>query len=232
MVHDLKSVNFTKLFNDSVEVPVNVVMPEFKYTYGGDISDVCRSMGMKQVFTPAADFSPMTTEWAKVDSIIHKARIELDRKGTKAAADYMVSLGIPKEKLCIGSPLYAMPFVTKEPVSTQAVGIPCESYRASSQPVTNIDCVQFQSEVQSDSAKPGWHQGYDEAEGAAYLYNNDATSPYYKWFLSYEDVSSLQKKLDYINQSDLAGVIVWECSQDTDDYVLISQMAQNLLRSL
>jgi hypothetical protein len=27
-------------------------------------------------------------------------------------------------------------------------------------------------------------------------------------------------------------VIVWECSQDTDDYVLISQMAQNLLRSL
>lgn len=86
MAYDLKSVNFTKLFNDSIEVPVNVEMPEFKYTYGGDISDICRSMGMKQVFTPAADFSPMTTEWAKVDSIIHKAHIELDRKGTKAAA--------------------------------------------------------------------------------------------------------------------------------------------------
>lgn len=86
MAHDLKSVNFTKLFNDSVKVPVNVVMPEFKYTCGGDISGVCRSMGMKLAFTPDADFSPMTTEWAKVDSIIHKAHIELDRKGTKAAA--------------------------------------------------------------------------------------------------------------------------------------------------
>lgn len=86
MAHDLKSVNFTKLFNDSVEVPVKVVMPEFKYTFGGDISDVCRSMGIKQAFTPAADFSPMTTEWTKVDSIIHKAHIELDRMGTKAAA--------------------------------------------------------------------------------------------------------------------------------------------------
>lgn len=86
MLHDLKTVDFTKLFNESIEVPVNVSMPEFKYTYGGDISDICRSLGMKQAFTPAADFSPMTTEWAKLDSIIHKAHIELDRKGTKAAA--------------------------------------------------------------------------------------------------------------------------------------------------
>ena len=86
MLHDLKTVDFTKLFNESIEVPVNVSMPEFKYTYGGDISDICRALGMKQAFTPAADFSPMTTEWAKVDSIIHKAHIELDRKGTKAAA--------------------------------------------------------------------------------------------------------------------------------------------------
>ena len=86
MLHDLKTVDFTKLFNDSIEVSVNVSMPEFKYTYGGDISDICTSLGMKQAFTPAADFSPMTTEWAKIDSIIHKAHIELDRKGTKAAA--------------------------------------------------------------------------------------------------------------------------------------------------
>lgn len=151
-------------------------------------------------------------------------------KGTKAAADYMISLGIPEEKLCIGSPLYAMAFVTKEPVFTQAMGIPCESYRACSQPITSTDCIHFQSEAQPDSEKPGWHQGYDKAEGAAYLYNNDASSPYYKWFLSYEDTTSLQQKLDYINRSDLAGVIIWECSQDTDDYVLISQMAQNLLK--
>lgn len=86
MLRDLKTVDFTQLFSESIEVPVNVSMPEFKYTFGGDISDICSSMGMKQIFTNKADFSPMTTEWAKVDSIIHKAHIELDRKGTKAAA--------------------------------------------------------------------------------------------------------------------------------------------------
>ena len=86
MMHDLKTVNFTKLFNESVDTPVNASIPEFKFTYGGDISDVCSSMGMTLAFTPNADFSPMTSEWAKVDNIIHKAHIELDRKGTKAAA--------------------------------------------------------------------------------------------------------------------------------------------------
>ena len=86
MMNDMKSIDFTKLFNNNIYAPVDVRMPEFKYTYGGDISDICSSLGMKQAFTPSADFSPMTSEWAKIDSIIHKAHIELDRRGTKAAA--------------------------------------------------------------------------------------------------------------------------------------------------
>ena len=86
MMNDLKSIDFTKLFNNNIYAPVDVRMPEFKYTYGGDISDICSSLGMKQAFTPSADFSPMTSERAKIDSIIHKAHIELDRRGTKAAA--------------------------------------------------------------------------------------------------------------------------------------------------
>ena len=36
--------------------------------------------------TEEADFSPMSSEWLKIDSIIHKSHIEVDRKGTKAAA--------------------------------------------------------------------------------------------------------------------------------------------------
>ena len=92
MLHDLNTVDFTNLFNSSEKANVNVSMPEFKYTYGGDISKICSSLGMKQAFTDTADFSPMTTEWAKINSIIHKARIELDRKGTKAAAVTSVML--------------------------------------------------------------------------------------------------------------------------------------------
>ncbi len=38
------------------------------------------------IFTDHADFSNMSTERLKLDSIIHKAKIEVNRQGTQAAA--------------------------------------------------------------------------------------------------------------------------------------------------
>ena len=94
MTHDLQTLNFANLFKSCAITPVIVSIPEFKFTYGGDISDICRSLGIEQAFTTAADFSPMTSEWVMVDSIIHKAHIELDRKGTKAAAATAVMVAV------------------------------------------------------------------------------------------------------------------------------------------
>ena len=81
-----------------------------------------------------------------------------------------------------------------------------------------------------DNGGKGWHMEYDTKKEAAYLYNDDETSPYYKWFLSYENHLSLQAKLDYINSSGISGIIVWESSQDTPDHAYISQMGDNLLK--
>ena len=53
---------------------------------GKEISKWIEKLGMEKIFTPSADFSPMTDERIKADGIIHKAHIEVDRKGTKAAA--------------------------------------------------------------------------------------------------------------------------------------------------
>lgn len=86
MLHDLKAIDFSKLYSESVWATVRASIPEFKYTYGGDISGICSTLGIKQAFTQEADFSPMTSEWTMISSIIHKAHIELDRRGTKAAA--------------------------------------------------------------------------------------------------------------------------------------------------
>ena len=72
--------------------------------------------------------------------------------------------------------------------------------------------------------------GYDEDKGGAYLFNDDESSEYYKWFLSYESHDTLQAKLDYINENGLAGIIVWESSEDTIDHEFIRQMADNLIR--
>lgn len=61
-------------------------MSEFKFDFSEDLTDYLRNLGMEKIFTPGADISPMTDEWIKADGIIHKAHIEVDRKGTKAAA--------------------------------------------------------------------------------------------------------------------------------------------------
>ncbi len=82
----VKQIDFSKLFDVASSGTVYVTMPEFKYDFGKDLTALCKEMGIHTVFTPEADFSPMSNEWLKVDSIIHKAHIEVDRQGTKAAA--------------------------------------------------------------------------------------------------------------------------------------------------
>lgn len=86
MLRALKQIDFTDLFRGAPYDTVYVTMPEFKYDFGEDLTWLCKELGISTVFTPAADFSPMSSEWLKVEAIIHKAHIEVDRHGTKAAA--------------------------------------------------------------------------------------------------------------------------------------------------
>lgn len=85
LLRAVKQVDFSKLFNEATYGTVYVTMPEFKYDFGEDLTGLYKEFGISTLFTPEADFSPMSKEWLKVNSIIHKAHIEVDRKGTKAA---------------------------------------------------------------------------------------------------------------------------------------------------
>lgn len=82
----LRDINFTEAFESADACDVDVTIPEFRYTSEYDISDYCVDMGIRQAFSMEADFSPMSSEWLKVEKILHSSRIELDRCGTKAAA--------------------------------------------------------------------------------------------------------------------------------------------------
>lgn len=84
--NSLSDLDFSKIYQNRKNTKVLVNMPEFKYDFSEDLTKYLESLGMEKAFTPGADFSPMTDEWIKADGIIHKAYIEVDRKGTKAAA--------------------------------------------------------------------------------------------------------------------------------------------------
>lgn len=164
----------------------------------------------------------------------------------KGGAMYMRMQGIPLSKVCIGSPLYGTPFQMKEitrmplgssceqwkPVPTEACTMPqllaWEAEAVSGYEIVSVD-GHCEMTGQFDTEKTGWHQCYDTRNGAPYIYNDDENSPCYKWFISYENPLSLQEKLDYIQEKGIGGIIVWEASQDTADYRMISLMAENLL---
>ena len=82
----IRNIDFSELFESARYERVITQIPEFKGEFGIDLSGLLHKLGIKTVFSGKADFSPLTSEWLRVDSIIHKAKIEVDRKGTRAAA--------------------------------------------------------------------------------------------------------------------------------------------------
>jgi len=70
----------------------------------------------------------------------------------------------------------------------------------------------------------GWAYGYDEVAEAPYLWHEETGM-----LLTYENARSLQAKIDYINEEDLGGIIIWEMSGDnTDTYPMTTQLYEGL----
>ena len=83
----LSSPSLTELFRSAEHATVQAEMPEFRYSFGRDISGICRDLWIRQAFTGEADFTPLSSvPKLGVSSILHKAVIQVDRHGTKAAA--------------------------------------------------------------------------------------------------------------------------------------------------
>ena len=91
-VASLSGKEFLKIcdkdFGDRYEV--NTVIPHFSFDCSLSMAGVLGEMGIKDAFSPfAADFSGMgesTNGALHISDVLHKTHIELDNKGTKAAA--------------------------------------------------------------------------------------------------------------------------------------------------
>ena len=82
----VEKIDFSGLYNSESCEKVFVYLPEFKVESKAELTKLFTDMGINKIFSEEADFSPLSSEWLRADSIVHKARIEVDRKGTKAAA--------------------------------------------------------------------------------------------------------------------------------------------------
>ena len=73
--------------------PGNISLPKFKLEYDTELKSVLAALGIQQAFNPAqADFSAMTDSPVAIDTVKHKAVIEVNEEGTEAAG--VTSIGI------------------------------------------------------------------------------------------------------------------------------------------
>jgi serpin B len=72
----------------------DLVMPKFKFDTSVALADTLAALGMPDAFTTAADFSGIDgARDLAVQSVLHKAIIAVDEKGTTAAAATGISVG-------------------------------------------------------------------------------------------------------------------------------------------
>lgn len=145
-----------------------------------------------------------------------------------AGAEFLTRQGVPAEKICIGAPLYGtvMRLQKMPEPGERIVGAPVEPEKPSQR---LLDQTVLRSLAQQDAgAGRGWHAEYDEENGAAWMYCDDAESEYARWFISYESRQSLAEKLKLIHGKNLGGVIVWEADEDTEQFEFLTQMGESL----
>ncbi len=69
------------------QTQVSLTMPKFSIETRAELADVLAALGMPSAFDGRADFSGITTaERLAISNVVHQANIDVDEKGTEAAA--------------------------------------------------------------------------------------------------------------------------------------------------
>ena len=77
------------------ETQVSLTFPKFSIETKAELADLLAALGMPTAFTDDADFSGITkAEQLVISNVIHQANIDVDEKGTEAAAATAVVMGV------------------------------------------------------------------------------------------------------------------------------------------
>ena len=88
----LTAERLNAVFRSAKQAAVHAGIPKFSCDYDTDLSEALADMGMAAAFSGAADFSGMTDTPVQISRVLHNTHIEVDEKGTKAAASTVVEM--------------------------------------------------------------------------------------------------------------------------------------------
>jgi serpin B len=71
-------------------------LPQFKFEFQADLRPVLEARGMELAFTDDADFGAMSSSPLQIEKVIHRTFVEVNEKGTEAAAVTAVVMGKKK----------------------------------------------------------------------------------------------------------------------------------------
>ena len=97
----MNNTDFSELMEHAnYHVILHSKMPEFKVFFRARMNEMLESLGVREAFTPEADFSSISSIPLMADQLVHQAKIEVDRNGARAsAATAMILCGsLPPEE--------------------------------------------------------------------------------------------------------------------------------------
>lgn len=85
---------YRALLQTAAQEDVAAAMPQLRFAWGGELKDTLAALGMRDAFTADADLSRMgrADGGLFIGSVLHKAYLEVDGQGTKAAAATVVAV--------------------------------------------------------------------------------------------------------------------------------------------
>ncbi|NQZ07627.1 MAG: hypothetical protein HRT35_10740 [Algicola sp.] len=137
-------------------------------------------------------------------------------------ADWMSDKGINNKKINMGLPFYGRGVVTETPSGVNATTIKRDITIQPDGPISSAaDYDHWKNDVYNgtpnyfyvEQNKAGWEKQYDADAEVPYF---TKTSNGKSYFLSYDDVDSIGKKAEYINNRNLGGAIVWTVVGDLE----------------
>ena len=82
----LTDLNISEIYKTTRRETVFTSLPKFKFEYNTDLKAYFNNSGIQKLFLLHADFSPLSSEELMADSIMHKAYITVNERGTRAGA--------------------------------------------------------------------------------------------------------------------------------------------------